>query len=59
MRQKIYEFKMRRRELGWRGAMKHYGWRVLAAVFVFYLVRDTILYILLPYLLLNNLLCTG
>ncbi len=27
-----------------------YGWRIVAAVFAFYLVRDLVLYVLLPYL---------
>lgn len=27
-----------------------YGWRIVVGVFVFYLVRDLVLYVLLPYL---------
>jgi hypothetical protein len=33
---------------GLRGVIKAYGWRLLLAVFVFYLIRDTILYIIIP-----------
>jgi len=33
---------------GWRGVIRAYGWKLLVAVFVFYLIRDTILYIIIP-----------
>jgi hypothetical protein len=59
MKQKLCEFKARRRELGWRGALKPYGWRVVVAIVLFYLVRDIALYIVLPYLVVNNLICAG
>lgn len=34
---------------GWRGVLRAYGWKLLAVVFVFYLIRDTILYIIIPF----------
>lgn len=33
-----------------RFLLKKYGWRLLLAVFLYYLIRDTLLYIVLPYL---------
>jgi len=36
------------REGGWRLVLRRRGWQVLAAIFVFYLVRDVFLYVLLP-----------
>jgi hypothetical protein len=33
-----------------RFLLKKYGWKLLVAVFVYYLIRDTLLYIVLPYL---------
>jgi len=39
------------REEGFRSLIKKKGWKVVAAVFLFYLVRDSILYILIPYLI--------
>ena len=33
-----------------------YGWRLLVTLFVYYLVRDVILYVLLPYLAVSQLL---
>ena len=35
---------------GFRGVIKKGGWRLLFYFFIFYLIRDTILYILIPYL---------
>ncbi|MDO8666550.1 MAG: hypothetical protein Q7J79_08050 [Gemmatimonadales bacterium] len=37
-----------RRALGWKGLLRKRGWRLVAAVIVFYLVRDIILYLLIP-----------
>ncbi|MBK9322320.1 MAG: hypothetical protein IPM97_05095 [Bdellovibrionaceae bacterium] len=39
------------RESGLRGVFKKYGWKLFLAFFIYYLVRDVLLYILLPYLL--------
>jgi hypothetical protein len=40
----ITEFKTN----GLNGVLRSYGWKLLLAVFVFYLIRDTFLYIILP-----------
>ncbi|MGD2136220.1 MAG: hypothetical protein PVF27_08670 [Gemmatimonadales bacterium] len=37
-----------RRRLGWRGLMRKRGWRLVAMVVLFYLVRDLILYVVIP-----------
>jgi len=39
------------KEEGFRGIVRRYGWKALGAVFVYYLVRDSFLYILIPYLI--------
>ncbi len=44
------------RERGFKALLKEGGWRVFALIFVFYLVRDVILYILIPYLVAKGLL---
>ncbi|MFQ5636497.1 MAG: hypothetical protein ACE5IR_00700 [bacterium] len=36
------------REKGFRGFAKEKGWKVVAGVVLFYLVRDTLLYLILP-----------
>ena len=48
------------RELGLRGYIRKRGFWLFAAVFVFYLVRDSILYILIPYLVIQGVIqCPG
>jgi hypothetical protein len=37
-----------RRVLGWRGLLKKRGWRFVAMVVLLYLVRDLVLYVLIP-----------
>jgi len=37
-----------RRQWGWKGLLRKRGWRLVALVVVYYLVRDTILYVLIP-----------
>jgi hypothetical protein len=37
-----------RRALGWRGLVRKRGWKLVAIVVAYYLVRDTLLYIVLP-----------
>ena len=40
---------------GFKGLVKRYGWKLVAAVFMYYLIRDSILYILIPYLIAKGL----
>lgn len=44
------------KESGFRGALKRYGWKLVAAVFCYYLVRDVTLYIVLPALIAKSVL---
>ncbi len=37
-----------RRQLGWKGLLGKRGWKLVLLFFVFYLVRDVVLYILIP-----------
>ena len=37
-----------RRQLGWKGLLRRRGWKLVAIVVLYYLVRDTILYIVIP-----------
>lgn len=43
------------REGGFFHLLKEKGWLVLVSFFLFYLVRDSILYILIPYLAYSNI----
>lgn len=42
------ELRDERRRLGWKGLFRRRGWKLVALVVVYYLVRDTVLYILIP-----------
>lgn len=44
------------REQGFRAVTKRYGWKFFAAFFAYYLVRDSIIYLLIPYLLARGIL---
>ena len=44
------------REHGFKEFIKRKGWKVVAAVFLFYLIRDSFLYLLLPYFATRGIL---
>jgi hypothetical protein len=37
-----------RRALGWKGLFRKRGWKLLLLFILFYLVRDVVLYIIIP-----------
>jgi len=41
---------------GLKGVLKEGGWKVLFYFFMFYLIRDTILYIIIPYLIVKGII---
>ncbi|MGZ3696048.1 MAG: hypothetical protein ACXWQO_18480 [Bdellovibrionota bacterium] len=41
---------------GMRGAVRRYGWKLFAAFFAYYLVRDSIIYLLVPYLIAKGVM---
>ena len=47
-----------RKESGWKGLFDHYGSKLVVGFVLFYLVRDTILYLLIPYLVYQGA-CSG
>jgi len=44
------------REQGIKGFARQLGWKALLLVIVFYLIRDTILYLIIPYLVAKGVL---
>jgi hypothetical protein len=42
------ELRDERRRLGWKGLLRHRGWRFVLIVVAVYLVRDVVLYVLVP-----------
>ncbi|MCG3157130.1 MAG: hypothetical protein DKINENOH_03761 [bacterium] len=47
------------REKGLRVFIREKGWKIVAAVFMFYLIRDSILYILVPVLITQGFMCSN
>lgn len=41
---------------GFKAVWKRYGWKIFAAFFIYYLIRDLTLYIVIPYLVVNHFL---
>lgn len=52
----ISEWRKSIREHGFRGFLKEKGWKFILGLVLFYLVRDVTLYIILPYLVFNNVI---
>ena len=54
------ELRNNARESGIREAIrimfKKYGWKLGVAIFMYYLIRDVTLYIIIPYLVYKNLM---
>ena len=48
VRRTIRTLRDERRAYGWKGLLRRRGWKLVLAVILFYLVRDVILYILIP-----------
>jgi hypothetical protein len=48
--------KFKRIKVRFRLIYKKYGWKILAIIFVYYLVRDVVVYIILPYLIARGLI---
>ncbi|MFQ5771234.1 MAG: hypothetical protein ACE5HX_11900 [bacterium] len=44
------------KKIGFWGLVKQKGWKIVVAIILFYLIRDTFLYLLLPYLVARGLL---
>jgi len=53
-RQAIQDCRATFKEGGIRAVIRRYGWKVFAIFFVYYLVRDATLYILIPYLIAKH-----
>jgi hypothetical protein len=45
------------RERGIKGFVREKGWKVVVAIFAYYLARDTTLYIIIPFLIAQGFIC--
>ena len=51
----IQEWNAIRKEGGYRLLIKKKGWVIILAFFIFYLIRDSLLYIVIPYFALTGI----
>jgi hypothetical protein len=52
----LSEWNSIRQEGGYKLLIKKKGWVVVAAFFIFYLIRDSFLYLLIPYLAFKGII---
>jgi hypothetical protein len=50
----INEWRIKIRQQGLKKFIKSKGWKIVLVFFVFYAVRDIILYIIIPYLVISR-----
>lgn len=53
----IQEWTKLLREKGLKGFIREKGWKVVVAIFAYYLVRDSLLYIIIPFLIAQGFIC--
>jgi len=53
---KILSLRQQIKEKGVKQIIREMGWKVIVGVFIFYLVRDVLLYIVIPFLIARGLL---
>lgn len=46
----LMDIKATFKDSGFKGVIQKYGWKLVVGVFVYYLIRDVTLYIVIPYL---------
>ncbi|MCF8237008.1 MAG: hypothetical protein K9I85_02530 [Saprospiraceae bacterium] len=44
------------KEQGFKAMLKAAGWKIVLVIFMYYLIRDSILYLLIPYLIAKGFL---
>lgn len=52
----IYKAKTIFRESGIKGVIRHFGWKFFVLFFIYYLLRDLTIYVLLPWYFADKLI---
>lgn len=50
----ISEIRATFKESGFKGTLRRYGWKIVAIFFAYYLIRDSILYIIIPWMIAKH-----
>ncbi len=53
----IQEWTALLRDKGLKGFAREKGWKIVAAIFLFYLVRDSVIYLIIPLLIAQGFIC--
>lgn len=53
----IQEWTALLREKGLKAFVRQKGWKIVAAIFLFYLVRDSVVYLIIPLLIAQGFIC--
>jgi len=53
----IVEWTKLLREKGVKEFIRVKGWKIVAAIFLYYLVRDTLLYLVIPFMIAQGFIC--
>lgn len=56
LKEKVHAVRSTFRESGFRGVVRRFGWKLIIGLFLYYLIRDSILYIVIPWLLIRELI---
>ena len=54
LKELLLDLKATWKQSGFKGLYKKYGWKLFAAFFIYYLIRDVTLYILIPWYIVNK-----
>lgn len=55
LRELVGTLRRERREMGWRGLLRKRGWSLVLLVVAFYLIRDLVLYVAIPFAVVMGL----
>jgi hypothetical protein len=53
----IQEWTALLREKGVKGFLREKGWKIFIGIIAFYLIRDTVIYLLIPFLIAQGFIC--
>ena len=51
----LYKYVIYYRNHGFKKTIKKFGWKLIITIFIFYLIRDSILYIIIPYFAMKGI----
>ncbi|MBC7419339.1 MAG: hypothetical protein H7328_01305 [Bdellovibrio sp.] len=56
LKQLFLDMKVTWKETGIKGLYKRYGWKLFLGFFTYYLIRDSLIYLIIPWLIAKHLI---